>query len=54
MTCTSEEKEGYERFHRERESKIKVIKMTYKQKIDSQRDNRRKSHQKENRQENLS
>jgi hypothetical protein len=49
MTCTSEEKEGYERFHRERESKIKVIKMTYTQKIDSQRDNRRKSHQKENR-----
>ena len=49
MTCTSEEKEGYERFQRERESKIKVIKMTYKQKIDSQRDNRRKSHQKENR-----
>jgi hypothetical protein len=27
MTCTSEEKERYERFQRERESKIKVIKM---------------------------
>lgn len=49
MTCTSDKKEGYERFQRERESKIKAIKMTYKQKIDSQRDNRRKSHQKENR-----
>ena len=49
MTCRSEGKERYERFQMERESKIKVINMTYKQKIDSQRDNRRKSHQKENR-----
>lgn len=37
MTCTSEEKERYERFQRERESKIKVINMTYKQKIESKR-----------------
>ena len=37
MTCRSEGKERYERFQRERESKIKVINMTYKQKIDSQR-----------------
>lgn len=36
MTCTSEEKERYERFPKKRESKIKVIKMIYKQKMDSQ------------------
>ena len=48
MTCTSEEKEIYDQFQRERDGKIKLIKMTYKQKIDSQKDNRRKSHQKEN------
>jgi N-glycosylase/DNA lyase len=47
MTCTSEEKKVYDEF--QRESKIKLIKMTYKQKIDSQKDNRRKSHQKEKR-----
>ena len=47
MTCTSEEKKVYGEF--QRESKIKLIKMTYKQKIDSQKDNRRKSHQKEKR-----
>ena len=47
MTCTSKEKKVYDKF--QRESKIKLIKMTYKQKIDSQKDNRRKSHQKEKR-----
>ena len=48
MTCTSEEKEAYDNFQRKRDSKIKLIKMTYQQKINSQKDNRRKSHQKEN------
>lgn len=52
MTCTSEEKKEYDKF--QRESKIKLIKMTYKQKIDSQKDNRRKSNQKENRYEGFS
>ena len=37
MTCTSEEKEVYANFQRERDSKIKLINMTYKQKIESQR-----------------
>jgi hypothetical protein len=45
MTCTSKEKEMYDQFQRERDGKIKT---TYKQKIESQTDNRRKSHQKEN------
>ena len=45
MTCTSKEKEMYDQFQRERDGKIKA---TYKQKIESQTDNRRKSHQKEN------
>jgi hypothetical protein len=40
MTCTSKEKEMYDQFQRERDGKIKA---TYKQKIESQTDNRRKS-----------
>ena len=39
----------YDKFQREKDGKIKQIKMTYKQKIESQKDNRRKSQQKENR-----
>jgi hypothetical protein len=45
MTCTSKEKEMYDQFQQERDGKIKT---TYKQKIESQTNNRRKSHQKEN------
>ena len=39
----------HDQFQRERDGKIMQIKMTYKQKIDIQTDNRRKSNQKENR-----
>ena len=49
MTCTSKEKEMHDQFQRERDGKIMQIKMTYKQKIDIQTDNSRKSNQKENR-----
>ena len=38
----------HDQFQRERDGKIKQIKMTYKQKIESQTDNRKKSHQKDN------
>jgi hypothetical protein len=38
MTCTAEEKEIYDKFQKERDGKIKLIKMTYKQKIDSQKE----------------
>ena len=39
MTCTSEENEIYDKFQRERDGKIKLIEMTYKQKIDSLKEN---------------
>jgi hypothetical protein len=42
-------KKMHDQFQRERDGKIMQIKMTYKQKIDIQTDNRRKSNQKENR-----
>ena len=38
MTCTAEEKKIYDKFQKERGGKINLIKMTHKQKIDSQKE----------------